>query len=108
MASVGSAVGNAARAGRNWQRKRADRRALSRFGEFWAALQHVGDVLAEAERLSKSADDAAWKGRGTRHWNIATAEEVRSSVRGCRSSLRIVSAQAKRFEPQLIVKDWRR
>jgi hypothetical protein len=108
MAGAATTIGNAARAGRAWQRRRADRRALTRFGEFWTALQHVGDVLREAERLSKQADDAAWKGRGARHWNIATAEEVRSSVRGCRNSLRIVSAQAKRFEPQLIVRDWRR
>lgn len=92
---------------RNWHNRRQDRRALARFAEFWAALQQVGDVLAEAERLSKAADDS-WKGKGARHWNIASAEEVRSSVKRCRSSLRIVSSQAKRFEPQLIVRDWRR
>jgi hypothetical protein len=107
MATVGSAVGSAARAGRDWQRRRGDRRALARFAEFWAALQQVGDVLAEAERLSKAADDS-WKGKGARHWNIATADEVRSSVKRCRSSLRVVSSQAKKFEPQLIVRDWRR
>ena len=92
---------------RDWRNRRHNRRAVTRFGEFWAALQQVGDVLAEAERLSKSADDS-WKGRGARHWNIATADEVRSSVKRCRSSLRIVSSQAKKFEPQLIVRDWRR
>lgn len=107
MATITGTVGSAARSGRAWQKRRANRRALARFGEFWTALQHVGDVLAEAERLSKSADDN-WRGRGARHWSIATADEVRSSVKGCRSSLRIVSAQAKRFEPELIVKDWRR
>jgi hypothetical protein len=106
MATMTS-VGNGVRAGRAWQKRRANRRALARFGEFWTALQHVGDVLAEAERLSKSADDN-WRGRESRHWTIATADEVRSSVKRCRSSLRIVSAQAKQFEPELIVKDWRR
>lgn len=96
-------------AARGWQRRRADRRALARFAEFWAALQQVGDVLAEAERLSKSAaDNSSWRGKGSRHWNVATADEVRSSVKRCRSSLRVVSAQAKRFEPELIVRDWRR
>lgn len=100
-------IGNAARAGRSWQQRRANRRALARFGEFWTALQRVGDVLAEAERLSKSADDNR-RSRESRHWSIATPDEVRSSVKRCRSSLRIVSTQAKRFEPELIVKDWRR
>ncbi|MGQ0576738.1 MAG: hypothetical protein ACT4RN_21435 [Pseudonocardia sp.] len=96
-------------AARGWQRRRADRRALARFGEFWAALQQVGDVLAEAERLSKSAvDNSSWRPNGSRHWTVATADEVRSSVKRCRSSLRVVSAQAKRFEPELIVRDWRR
>ena len=109
MATIGSAVGGAARAGRDWQRRRGDRRAIARFAEFWAALQQVGDVLAEAERLAKTADDQqTWRGKGARHWNIATADEVRASVKRCRSSLRIVSSQAKRFEPQLIVRDWRR
>jgi hypothetical protein len=103
-----STLGSAARSTRAWAQRRQNRRALARFGEFWQALQHVGDVLAEAERLSKSADDSAWKSRNTRHWTIATADEVRTSIKRCRSSLRIVSSSAKRFEPQLIVKDWRR
>ncbi|WP_219414863.1 hypothetical protein [Pseudonocardia nigra] len=103
-----STVGSAARATRGWAQRRANRRALARFGEFWRALQQVGDVLAEAERMAKAADDSSWRNRNQRHWSIATADEVRKSVKGCRSSLRIVSSQAKRFEPQLIVKDWRR
>ncbi len=97
------------RAARNWQRRRADNQAIARFAEFWAALQQVGDVLAEAEKLAKNANDgSSWRGAGRRHWNVATADEVRSAVRGCRNSLRVLSGQAKRFEPELIVKDWRR
>ncbi len=97
------------RAARNWQRRRADNRAIARFAEFWAALQQVGDVLAEAEKLAKNANDGtSWRGAGRRHWNVATADEVRCSVKRCRSSLRVVSAQAKRFEPELIDKDWTR
>ncbi len=108
MATVGSAVGSAARGTRTWAKNRQNRRALARFSEFWVALQAVGDVLAEAEKLSKNADDGAWANRGSRHWTIATPEEIRSSMKRCRSSLRIVSASAKRFEPELIVRDWRR
>lgn len=104
MATAGGAV----RRVRGWNERRENRRALNRFAEFWRALQHVGDVLAEAERLAAASGDRAWRPRGNRHWTIATPEEVRSSVKRCRSSLRIVSRQAKRFEPELIVRDWRR
>ena len=101
-----AATGQAAK---TWVQGRRNRRAVARFGEFWNALQRVGNALAEAEKLAKNAVDASWwKGRGTRHWSIATADEVRSAIRGCRGSLRIVSAAAKRFEPQLIAKEWRR
>ncbi len=108
MTSAGRAVGSGARAARGWKVRRANRRALARFGDFWAALQRVGDALADAEKAAKAADDQSWRPAGQRHWNVATASEVRAAVKKCRASLRIVSAQAKRFEPELIVKDWRR
>lgn len=101
-------IGSAARATRGWAQRRANRRSVQRFGEFWMALQAVGDVLAEVQRAAKRADDTTWKQRNQRHWNIATVDEVRTALRGCKSSLRICSAQAKRFEPQIIVKEWRR
>ncbi len=102
------AVGDAARAAQRWAQRRANRQAVARFAEFWQALQEVGDALAEAQRAAKSAEDGTWKGRNQRHWSIASVDEVRSALRVCKSSLRICSAQAKRFEPQLIEKDWRR
>ena len=102
------AVRNGVRATRTWAQRRANRQAVARFGEFWQALQEVGDALAEAQRATKNAEDGTWKARNQRHWSIASIDEVRSALRGCKSSLRICSAQAKRFEPQLIEKDWRR
>ncbi len=93
---------------RRWAARRMNRQAVARFGEFWQALQEVGDALAEAQRAAKNADDGMWKDRNQRHWNIASVDEVRTALRLCKSSLRICSAQAKRFEPQLIEKDWRR
>ena len=35
-------------------------------------------------------------------------DEIRTALRGCKFSLRVVVMQAKRFEPQLIAKPWRR
>ncbi len=89
-------------------RRRANRRAVARFGEFWQALQEVGDALSEAQKAAKNAESGDWRERNQRHWAIAGVDEIRSALRGCKFSLRIVSAQAKRFEPQLIEKDWRR
>ena len=89
-------------------RRRANRRAVARFGEFWQALQEVGDALSEAQKAVKNAESGDWRPRNQRHWTIAGPDEVRSALRGCKSSLRIVVAQAKRFEPYLIEKDWRR
>ncbi len=102
------AVPEGARAARQWAQRRANRQAVARFGEFWQALQEVGDALAEAQRAARNAEDSTWKARNQRHWNIASVDEVRTALRACKSSLRICSAQAKRFEPQLIEKDWRR
>jgi hypothetical protein len=89
-------------------RRRANRIAVQRFAEFWQALQHVGDALAEAQKESKRADDPKWKPQRQRHWELATVDEIRSALRASKFSLRIVSSQAKRFEEQLITKDWRR
>ena len=94
---------------RRWvSARRANRQALARFAEFWQALQDVGDALAEAQTAAKNAESGDWRERNQRHWTIASVDEVRSALRAAASSLRIVSAQAKRFEPQLIEKDWRR
>ena len=100
------AVRQGVNATRRWAARRANRQALARFAEFWQALQEVGDTLAEAQRAAKNAESGDWRERNQRHWTIASVDEVRSALRGCRFS--IVSVQAKRFEPQLIEKDWRR
>ena len=102
------AVRNGYTVARQWNRRRANRQALARFAEFWQALQEVGDALAEAQRAAKNTEAGAWRERNQRHWAIAGVDEIRSALRGCKFSLRVVSAQAKRFEPQLIEKDWRR
>jgi hypothetical protein len=97
----------AATAARQWIKGRANRRAVQRFAAFWNALQRVGNALAEAERLVKNADDG-WRQRNARHWQVASVDEVRSALRQCRNSLRILVSSAKRIEPQLIRREWKR
>lgn len=87
---------------------RRNRESLTRFGTFWKALQRVGDALADAEKLSRSVQNTGWTDRNTRHWSVSSADEVRSSVKRCRSSLRVLSGSAKKFEPELIVREWKR
>src|SRR3712207_9081108 len=53
--------------------------AVARFGEFWQALQDVGDALAEAQRAARNAEDSTWKARNQRHWNIASVEDRKST-----------------------------
>ncbi len=102
-------MATAAQTPRGWARGRANRRAVERFAAFWNALQRVGNALAEAERLAKNAEDSSWwRDRNTRHWSIASADEVRSALRTCRGSLRVLSRSAKRFEPELIHREWKR
>ena len=108
MSTVGRAAGAAAKAAAAQFKRQGDRRALARFAEFWAALQLVGDALHEAEKLAKKAQDGPVNGGSRRHWDIASAEEVGSALRRSRFALRILSASAKKFEPQLIARDWRR
>lgn len=108
MATATRVVSAAAKAAAEQFKRQADKRALARFAEFWAALQVVGDALHEAEKLAKRAQDGPVKAAGRRHWDIASAEEVGSALRRARFALRILSASAKKFEPQLIHKDWRR
>ena len=64
MTTAGTAVRSGARAARGWQVRRANRRALARFGDFWAALQRVGDALADAEK---------WKNLSRQHETRAKA-----------------------------------
>lgn len=93
--------------GRRWGR--ANRQSLARFAAFWSALQRVGNALEDAEKLVKAADSAGgWKDRQSRHWAIASADEARTALRHCRRSLRVVSMSAKKFEPDLIHREWRR
>lgn len=89
------AVRNGYNSTRRWAARRANRQALARFAEFW-------------QTPTKNAEAGGLRERNQRHWTIASIDEVRTALRGCKVSLRVVSAQAKRFEPQLIEEDRRR
>jgi hypothetical protein len=84
-----------------------NRRALRRYGEFWRALQMVGAALAEAEKLAARAGEAAPAG-GSTNWAIPTADEVRRAAKKAGQSLHVMSKSAKKWEAELISREWRR
>lgn len=89
-----------------------NRRALRKYAEFWMALQAVGDALDQAEKLAAKITDAqlakASNGRGGRRsWSIATPEEMRAAAKKAHGSLRVIATSAKRWEADLVSRDWR-
>ncbi|MBW0090640.1 hypothetical protein I4I73_17415 [Pseudonocardia sp. KRD-184] len=88
-----------------------NRRSVARFAEFWASLQQVGDALAEIEKLGAKAQDAqrsrASNGVNGRSWAVATPEEIKSAAKKTHRTLRIIAVSAKRWEADLLSREWR-
>jgi hypothetical protein len=88
-----------------------NRRAVAKYAEFWTALQAVGDALAQAEKLGAKAQDAnkarASAGIGGRSWSVATPEEIRGAAKKAHHALRVISSSAKRWEADLLSREWR-
>ncbi|MEV1295818.1 hypothetical protein [Pseudonocardia sp. NPDC049635] len=101
---------------------KVNRRALRKYGEFWRALQLVGDALAEAEKLAAKARDAERRGERksvkggsakagvtARHaWSRASGEEMSAAAKKAHRSLRVMSASAKKWEAELVSREWRK
>ena len=89
--------------------KPVNRRALRRYGEFWRALQMVGAAIAEAEKLAAKADTGTGKRGGARgHWATPTPEEMKSAAKKSGRALEVMSKAAKRWEAELISREWRK
>jgi hypothetical protein len=90
--------------------KPVNRRALRKYGEFWRALQMVGNALAEAERTAAKADPGTGKGgKGQRaHWSTPTPEEMKIAAKKAGRSLEVMSKSAKRWEAELVSREWRK
>ncbi|MEV1291513.1 hypothetical protein [Pseudonocardia sp. NPDC049635] len=99
---------------------KVNRRALRKYGEFWRALQLVGD--AEAEKLTAKTRDAERRGERknakgvsakagvtARHaWSRASGEEMSAAAKKAHRSLQVMSASAKRWEAELVSREWRK
>lgn len=84
-----------------------NRRALRKYGEFWRALLLVGNAVAEAEQLVvRAGRDGASSGAGK--WAVPTSDELRRSAKKAGQSLHVMSRSAKKWEAELISREWRR
>jgi hypothetical protein len=87
-------------------------RRARRYAEFWAALHVVGEALEQAEQFAQKATDAeraraSASAGGKRHWSSATPEEIRSAAKKAHRSLRVIAASAKKWEADLVSREWR-
>ncbi|NMI00858.1 hypothetical protein [Pseudonocardia acidicola] len=88
-----------------------NRRALRRYGEFWRSLQLVAAALAQAELVAQKAADtqpARAAAGATAHWSAPTAQELRSSAKKAGQSLHVMATAAKKWEAELVSREWRR
>ncbi|MFP5022524.1 hypothetical protein [Pseudonocardia phyllosphaerae] len=101
---------------------KVNRRALRKYGEFWRALQLVGDALADAEKIAAKTTDtpktrrskSAGKGVSAKaggsggHWSTASPEEISAAAKKAHGSLRVMASSAKKWEAELISREWRK
>ena len=89
-----------------------NRRALRKYAEFWTALHLVGAALDQAEKqAARIADNqparASNSAGGRRSWSAATPEEMRAAAKKAHASLRVIGTAAKRWEADLLSRDWK-
>ncbi|MEU6698042.1 hypothetical protein [Pseudonocardia sp. NPDC046786] len=98
---------------------KVNRRALRKYGEFWRALQLVGDALAEAEKVAAKSTDGTRSKRGGKsvsakaggegqHWSVASPDEISASAKKAHGSLKVMTSSAKRWEAELVSREWRK
>jgi len=90
-------------------RKAANRRALRKYAEFWAALHAVGDAVVAAEKVAAKAADAApvKASKGGRHWAAPDPDDMKAAAKKADRSLRVITKTAKKFESELVSREWR-
>ena len=88
-----------------------NRQALKKYGEFWAALNAVGEAVEQARKVAAQISDgeAGGPSRATlRKWSMPTGDEVTKAVRKCDTALGIIVRSARKWEAELVSREWRR
>jgi hypothetical protein len=83
--------------------KMVNRRAQAKYATFWNCLLQVGMVAEDARRLADRMDDS-----DKPPWHVADAASIRKAVRRVEKTLGTLSKSSKRWEAELISREWRK
>lgn len=80
-----------------------NRKALERYREFWSAIQQVGEAVYAGEKVAAKAEDT-----GRISWSAPTADELRATGKSAARAVEVLARSAKKWEQELISREWRR
>jgi hypothetical protein len=80
-----------------------NRRAQAKYATFWNSLMQIGGVLDDARKLANRIDDSS-----PPPWHVADAATVRKAANRVERALEILSKSGKKWEAELISREWRK
>ncbi len=80
-----------------------NRRAHAKYATFWNCLLQVGAVLDDARKLADRVDDS-----DPPPWYVADAATIRKASGRVEAALGTLGKNAKRWEAELISREWRK
>lgn len=90
------------------QVKVVNRRARARYASFWTALVMVGEAVADARKVAlRLRDDRDRDRDGVARWRVASGEEIAKQTRRADQALGLLCRAARRWEAELLSRDWR-
>ncbi len=78
--------------------------AQKRYKEFTTAIAHVHELIIPIDKLIGRMDKPNARYRG---WRMKRPDELKAIVKKLRNQLELVTEQAKKYEKELISRDWR-
>lgn len=78
-------------------------RSRRKYATFWNCLMQVDMVLADARTVAAKMDDS-----GTLPWWMASPSDLRKCAKRVEDALGTLSKSAKKWEAELISRDWRK
>ena len=85
------------------QIEKVTKRARERYGSFVTAMDMVMHALEEANKLVGKVGKPA----GRQGWTVATRAELRGMRRAAFEELERLRSKTKKYEAELISRDWR-
>lgn len=80
-----------------------NRRAQAKYATFWNSLLQIGDVVKDARKLAARMDDS-----DKPPWHVADAATIVKAANRVEWALEILSKSGKKWEAELISREWRK